>query len=91
MSIVVKLLDCIRTEWEHSNWEVRRTAVMTSSVCDINELRRRAKKDKHPLVREEAFRKLNDPTFLRELAQHRRSLLLAFLGLLIFTLVVCQN
>lgn len=89
MSIVVKLLDCIRTKWKHSNWEVRRTAVMTSSVNDINKLRRRAKKDKHPLVREEALRKLNDPSFLTDLAQYRRFVLVVFIiGFMFF--LVCR-
>ena len=87
MSIVVKLLDCIRTKWQHSNWEVRRTAVMTSSGCDINKLRRIVKKDKHPLVREEAFRKLNDPSFLTDLAHHRRFVLVVFIIAFMFFLL----
>lgn len=88
MSIFVKLLNCIGTEWTHSNWEVRMTAVKNSSAADIKNLRDIAKTDKHPLVREEALFKLNDSSFLTDLARYRRVQLVVFL-ILFMVLLVC--
>jgi len=82
----MSLIDYIRPKWKHSNWEIRRAAVM--ELLDINDLRSVAQNDKHHLVREEALRKLNDPIFLAEVAQRRRSLLLACLICVVIFIVL---
>lgn len=87
MSIVVKILDCIRTDWKHSDWKVRLNKVKTASALDNKKLHKIARDDENASVREEAVRKLHDPEYLSELAQHRRSLSFAYLCMLLLFVI----